>query len=193
MTTTPEQAAASFDHRPPVRWRETRQTYQSILAQGGAVVKDGESVLRTDYQIHGHQDNAAVSPPEERWIGWKTAPVPHPTFVRAPNANLDDMDRILASSNPCPPPEPNMQLIDTKDLAATQRDICRLPQCSADACNQGRNPCPCPEACGLDDSDDGPRLPLTRSERWIAVAGLCCGVAFACAVVMLIWRAVRDL
>ncbi len=33
-----------------------------------------------------------------------------------------------------------------------------LMQCKADACNQGRKPCPCPDACEVADDDLNPWL-----------------------------------
>lgn len=58
------------------------ETFESLCASGGQVLGYGEVVRDTDYQILGHSGNTAISPPEERWIGWKTIPVPHPTFIR---------------------------------------------------------------------------------------------------------------
>ena len=55
----------------------------SLLDNGARFVKDGETILATDFQILGHKDNQAISPPEYKWIGWKKLPyAPHPTFIR---------------------------------------------------------------------------------------------------------------
>lgn len=59
--------------------------YHTLLENGGRLLKDGEVVHETDYQILGHKNNEAQTPPEKKWIGWKkTQGFPHPTFVRMP-------------------------------------------------------------------------------------------------------------
>lgn len=62
--------------------------YHTLLEKGGYVIGYGHTILATDYQVLGHKDNEAICPPEERWIGWKTIPFPHPTFVRLPQGHL---------------------------------------------------------------------------------------------------------
>ena len=56
-----------------------------------------------------------------------------------------------------------MQRLQTTDLDAEQRAICRmplpLPKCNADACKSGRVPCPCPQDCLMSDDES------TRWER----------------------------
>ena len=49
-----------------------------------------------------------------------------------------------------------MQRIQTTDLDAEQRAICRmpLPMCRADACKSGRLPCPCPQSCVLREDEE---------------------------------------
>jgi hypothetical protein len=63
-----------------------------------------------------------------------------------------------------------------------------LPRCSADACKQGRRPCPAPQACQAPDTGDD-----TDAEN--AGTGMVIGVAWALAVwalaaaVWLLWPA----
>ena len=60
----------------------------------------------------------------------------------------------------------------------------KLPACSADACCQGRVPCPTPEACRLDDL---PRDPMTRTEaRWLVAVYVLSAVAVVSAIAALI-------
>lgn len=59
--------------------------YHTLLEKGGRLLNDGEVVQETDYQILGHKNNEAQTPPEKKWIGWKKAQgFPHPTFIRMP-------------------------------------------------------------------------------------------------------------
>lgn len=58
--------------------------YHTLIEKGGRVLGYGEVVQATDYQILGHKNNEAQTPPDEKWIGWKTIPFPHPTFIRMP-------------------------------------------------------------------------------------------------------------
>lgn len=60
--------------------------YHTLIEQGGRVLRVYDDVvLETDYQILGHKDNEAQSPPDELWIGWEMHPYcPAPTFVRLP-------------------------------------------------------------------------------------------------------------
>lgn len=59
--------------------------YHTLLEKGGRLLKDGEVVHETDYQILGHKKNEAQTPPDKKWIGWKKAQVfPHPDFIRMP-------------------------------------------------------------------------------------------------------------
>lgn len=59
--------------------------YHTLLEKGGRILRDGEVVQETDYQILGHKKNEAQTPPEKKWIGWKKAQgFPHPTFIRMP-------------------------------------------------------------------------------------------------------------
>jgi hypothetical protein len=59
--------------------------FHTLLEQGGHLVLSGETVLESDFQVHGHLNNTATSPPEKQWIGWKVIPIPHPTFIRLPD------------------------------------------------------------------------------------------------------------
>ena len=64
---------------------EMTEYYHTLLENGGRLLKDGEVVHETDYQILGHKNNEAQTPPEKKWIGWKkTQGFPHPAFVRMP-------------------------------------------------------------------------------------------------------------
>lgn len=59
--------------------------YHTLLEKGGRLLKDGEVVRETDYQILGHKENEAQTPPDMKWVGWKKAQgFPHPVFIRMP-------------------------------------------------------------------------------------------------------------
>ena len=40
--------------------------YHTLLENGGRLLKDGEVVHETDYQILGHKNNEAQTPPEKK-------------------------------------------------------------------------------------------------------------------------------
>ena len=61
------------------------ETFGSLIARGGKILDYCNTVRETDWQVHGHLGNVAVSPPEDKWIGYKTIPYPHPTFIRLPD------------------------------------------------------------------------------------------------------------
>jgi hypothetical protein len=68
------------------RWRnKMTEYYHTLVERGGKVVGYGEIIRATDWQVLGHKNNEGICPPEKRWIGWKTIPMPHPTFVRMPD------------------------------------------------------------------------------------------------------------
>jgi hypothetical protein len=56
--------------------------YHTLIKAGAHHVELGDTVLATDYQILGHKNNEAITPPEEKWIGQKLTPFPRPTFLR---------------------------------------------------------------------------------------------------------------
>ena len=58
------------------------ETFESLMGKGAKVIGYGNIILETDFQILGHKNNWAICPPEKKWIGWKTIPFPHPTFIR---------------------------------------------------------------------------------------------------------------
>ena len=59
--------------------------YHTLMEKGGRVLRSYVDVVQaTDFQILGHKNNEAQCPPDDKWIGWKTVPYPHPTFVRLP-------------------------------------------------------------------------------------------------------------
>lgn len=60
------------------------ETYRSLIEKGGKVIDYGDTICESDWQILGHENNRAICPPEDKWIGYKTIPFPHPTFVRLP-------------------------------------------------------------------------------------------------------------
>lgn len=63
--------------------------YHTLMGKGGRVLRSyGDVVLETDYQILGHKDNEAQTPPDKQWVGWKTVPYPAPTFVRMPPGDV---------------------------------------------------------------------------------------------------------
>ena len=58
--------------------------YHTLIEKGGKVLGYGNVITENDWQIMGNENNRAICPPEEKWIGYKTTPFPHPTFVRMP-------------------------------------------------------------------------------------------------------------
>ena len=58
--------------------------YHTLIEKGGKVIGYGNVITADDWQIMGNENNRAICPPEEKWIGYKTTPFPHPTFVRIP-------------------------------------------------------------------------------------------------------------
>lgn len=60
-------------------------TYESLVANGGIVVGYNDVIRDSDWQIMGNEKNRAICPPEKKWVGWKTIPFPHPTFLRLSN------------------------------------------------------------------------------------------------------------
>jgi len=48
--------------------------------------------------------------------------------------------------------------------------------------------CPCPYACETPEDDDGPpRVPMTRVEAWMLIAGLCASAALVVWVAAGVW------
>jgi uncharacterized small protein (DUF1192 family) len=58
--------------------------YHTLIEKGGKVIGYGNVITENDWQIIGHENGLAIRPPEKKWIGYKTIPFPHPTFVRMP-------------------------------------------------------------------------------------------------------------
>ena len=73
--------------------------YHTLIEKGGKVIGYGNVITENDWQILGHENNRAICPPEEKWIGYKTIPFPHPTFVRMPLGELE-MQNILMKFDP---------------------------------------------------------------------------------------------
>ncbi len=60
-----------------------------LIEKVGKVIGYVNVITENDWQIMGNENNRAICPPEEKWIGYKTIPFPHPTFVRiTPNVWL---------------------------------------------------------------------------------------------------------
>lgn len=62
---------------------------------------------------------------------------------------------------------PQSQQFEIVDCTYTECTVLSmLPQCTADACQQGRKPCPSPEACMQPEQDD-PFPWLTADRFWL--------------------------
>lgn len=70
--------------------------------EGGQALHDwdGDVITENDWQIMGNENNRAICPPEEKWIGYKIIPFPHPTFVRVP-PNVKVSGSPALSASPC--------------------------------------------------------------------------------------------
>jgi hypothetical protein len=55
-------------------------------------------------------------------------------------------------------------------------------RCSADACQQGRRPCPCPEACEQAEPVDAMKRRYINAIVSVALVGLCFAVVAVVAV-----------
>ena len=80
----PPRPRAPVGAAPPEEMQMSAEYYHTLIEKGGKVIGCGNVITENDWQIMGHENNRAICPPEEKWIGYKTIPFPHPTFVRMP-------------------------------------------------------------------------------------------------------------
>jgi hypothetical protein len=59
-----------------------QEYYHTLMEKDAIHVGIGKTVMESDYQILGHKNNEAITPPEKKWIGVTLLPFPHPTFLR---------------------------------------------------------------------------------------------------------------
>lgn len=71
-----------------------------------------------------------------------------------------------------------MRNVHTEEGGARVERGWHFPACTANACNGGRKPCPCPDACQIPQDEDGPGL---LASAWFWLCGGLTG-AFSLAV-----------